>query len=174
MASTDHNKSEELVAYLDGELGEAAASEIDDALAGNASAREDVEKLSRTWDLLDLLPEAKASSDFTKETLTVIQTRQPKTAPEAETILLPAPADSGPRRMAARWLIRAGGFVALTLAAAAGFNSSFRKGADPIDELLRELPLIQRLDQYREAGDIEFLQQLQESGLVHADDTDDI
>ena len=49
--------------------------------------------------------------------------------------------------------------------ATSGFNGAFKQNSEPMDELLTELPLIQRLDEYQEIGDVEFLKSLSESGL---------
>ena len=49
--------------------------------------------------------------------------------------------------------------------ATAGFNGAFKQSSKPIDELLTEFPVIQRLDEYQEIGDVEFLKTLSESGL---------
>ena len=54
-----------LVAYLDGELPEPAAKEIEHVLSKSPTVQHDVDMLSRTWDLLDQLPRLAGSSDLT-------------------------------------------------------------------------------------------------------------
>jgi anti-sigma factor RsiW len=59
----------ELVAYLDGELGEEESSRLERKLAENPPLRGYAESLDRTWQLLDTLGEATASGEFTQKTL---------------------------------------------------------------------------------------------------------
>lgn len=161
----DSKQQENLIAYLDGELTDEAAASVEKTLAEEVFARQEVEKLTRTWELLELLPEGRASNGFTEKTLTAIQTRikaSPK-ADEAETEddVIPGRARERVVRIGRRTV----GFFVLMFVAAVGFNSTFQKGAEPLDELLKELPLVERLDEYQEAGDTEFLKTLHESGL---------
>jgi anti-sigma factor RsiW len=62
-----------LVAYLDGELADEEAQEIERILAGSPVARNEVEMLQRTWDLLDGLPRVHVSEEFTRKTLTSLK-----------------------------------------------------------------------------------------------------
>src|SRR3954451_11306178 len=66
------NERADLVAYLDGELGEAESRAIATKLAHSATARREVEFLEKTWELLEYLPRPKASEDFTARTLTEV------------------------------------------------------------------------------------------------------
>ena len=59
----------ELVAYLDGELGDEESSRLERKLAENPPLRGYAETLDRTWQLLDTLGEATASGEFTQKTL---------------------------------------------------------------------------------------------------------
>jgi anti-sigma factor RsiW len=158
------NQPEELIAYLDGELNDAAAANVEERLARDPQVRQTVEKLTRAWDLLDLLPAARASSDFTERTLSAIGTQR-KSADNADTKYLPVGPGRRVRASGGRWAIRVVGLIGLLIAAAVGFNGSFRRNAEPIDKLLTELPLIERLDQYQAVGDVEFLRHLASSGL---------
>jgi anti-sigma factor RsiW len=56
---------DDLTAYLDGELDDAATHEIEQVLAQSPVARNEVEMLTRTWEMLSLLPRAQAGEDFT-------------------------------------------------------------------------------------------------------------
>ena len=58
-----------LVAYLDGELDETTTREIEQTLSKSPVARNDIEMLARTWEMLDTLPQASASDGFTVRTL---------------------------------------------------------------------------------------------------------
>lgn len=165
MSETEPEQSEELVAYLDGELNDEAATQIEETLAKDAAVRQDVEKMTRAYEMLDLLPSAKASNSFTEKTLSAI-TARPKLADdnEAETEYLP---ELGRRVRASgpRWAVRIVGLVGLMIVATIGFNRTSQRDAQDIDVLLTELPLLERFDQYQAAGDVKFLEQLASSGL---------
>ena len=62
-----------LVAYLDGELDEATSDRIDRTVAENEVARREVELFERVYDLLDHLPEAKVSTEFTQSTIAAVR-----------------------------------------------------------------------------------------------------
>jgi anti-sigma factor RsiW len=64
------DQREDLVAYLDGELPDEQVKQIDRVIAGSEVARHEVEALARSWEMLDVLPLAKASEDFASKTLT--------------------------------------------------------------------------------------------------------
>jgi len=153
-----------LIAYLDGELPEPAAKEIEHVLSRSPTVQHDVEMLSRTWDLLDQLPRLTGSSDLTTRMVTVVkQSDEPKT-------FLPA-----------NWLeripkepLRRGGIVAawaagLALAAVAGFFVTNRIIPDPSQELLKNLPVIEKLDLYSNVETIDFLRELDKRGVVFHD-----
>lgn len=165
---SEPRQQENLIAYLDGELSDEAAASVEKTLAEEIGTRQEVERLTRAWELLDLLPEARASSDFTEKTLTAVRTR----------LALPAQSETDEndddvipgqgRERVHRLVRRTAAFLLLLFVAAVGFNSTFRKDSEPIDELLIELPVVERLDEYREAGDVEFLKALEQSGLFDA------
>lgn len=69
-------EKDDLVAYLDGELDEAASREMEAKLSLDAEARAEAEAMRRTWELLDYLPVAEPSPGFTHQTLDRIATLQ--------------------------------------------------------------------------------------------------
>lgn len=165
---SDSRQQENLIAYLDGELTDEAAASVEKTLAEQVAARQEVEKLTRTWELLDLLPEGRASDGFTEKTLTAVRTKlatpvQSQTEEEQDDVI---PGHGRERLLGIGRRTLA--FFVLLFVAAVGFNSTFQKGSEPIDELLIELPVVERLDEYQEAGDIEFLKALEQSGLFDA------
>ncbi|NQV28932.1 MAG: hypothetical protein HQ518_31645 [Rhodopirellula sp.] len=167
---SSEKSKEDLVAYLDGELPDEQASQVEKSLAENASVRRDVEQLTKTFDLLDLLPEPKASDGFAEKTLTAIRTQSSPRKSETTDEVTSATQASAMSRRVVEWGIRVAAFAGLLVAATIGFNRSFRQDSEPIDELLTELPVIQRLDEYQETGDVEFLKALSESGLFNERD----
>lgn len=162
--SSDKSK-EDLVAYLDGELPDESASAVERTLVEDASVRRDVEQLSRSFDLLDLLPTSRASDGFAEKTLTAIRTQARVASSETAEEDVPVGQPSDLPRTAIQWSLRAAAFLGLMFVATVGFNGAFRQNSEPIDELLSEFPLIQRLDEYQEIGDVKFLNQLSKSGL---------
>lgn len=163
--SSDKSK-EKLIAYLDGELPDESAAHVEKSLVEDASVRRDVEQLTKTFDLLDLLPTSQASDGFAEKTLTAIRTQSSEPASDStDEETRPERQQSDWSRRSISWGIRLVAFVGLLCAATAGFNGSFRENSEPIDELLSKLPMIQRLDEYQEIGDVEFLKTLSESGL---------
>ena len=64
---------ETLVAYLDGELDEAATQKIEQTLAENSDVRGEVESLARTFEMLDELPRQEAIDVHRVQGLAVIR-----------------------------------------------------------------------------------------------------
>ncbi|HMB08354.1 MAG TPA: hypothetical protein VKP69_32060 [Isosphaeraceae bacterium] len=67
-----------LLAYLDGGLGEGEVRAIATKLTLSSTARREVEALQKTWELLKYLPRPKVSGAFTARTL--IEVHQPAAA----------------------------------------------------------------------------------------------
>jgi len=135
-----------LVAYLDGELPEPAAKEIEQVLSKSPTVQHDVDMLSRTWDLLDQLPRLTGNGDLTERM--VIQV---KAADEPESI------------WSTTWAI------GLSLAGVAGFFVANRLIPDPSEQLLRDLPVIEKLDLYSNVESIDFLRELDKRGVSFND-----
>ena len=149
------DQRENLVAYLDGELDDVPSQEIDRILARSEVARHEVEALSRAWEMLDLLPQPKASSDFTEKTMTTLQLG------EVSVSITDRPWFLYVRRgsVAAVWL------AAIALSGAIGFLATWQWYPNPNRQLLEELPVVKELDDYTEIESIDFLRALQDEGL---------
>ena len=65
-------ESQQIVAYLDGELDSAMNAEIEKRLADDAEFALRLQQLQRAWELLDELPRAKSNIDFTRSTVELI------------------------------------------------------------------------------------------------------
>ena len=143
----------ELVAYLDGELEEEQARVIEQTLAASEVARHEVEMLSRTWDLLETLPREAASAEFAAKTLQTVKVEAtPTAAPEW-------------RPHARRGLIALGWATGLAAAGVVGFAAGNRWWPGASDPIVRDLPLLERLDTYRDVGTAEFLTELRGRGV---------
>jgi anti-sigma factor RsiW len=89
----------ELVAYLDGELDEAAARRVEARLARDPAARARAAELKKSFDLLDYLPRPEPSPTFATRTLEKLPAVRPGDSPPPEA--KPAARQQKPRRAAA-------------------------------------------------------------------------
>ncbi|HRX80276.1 MAG: hypothetical protein H6821_02385 [Planctomycetaceae bacterium] len=157
----DTKIDEELVAYLDGELDVEAASRFDARLASDAALREKLKQHQQTWDLLDELPRADVGDRFTQTTVEMVAV---SVAGQVE--------DAGrqvARRAQFSWLF--GGAVAL-VAAAAGYGLITSITTASNQQLVKDLRVLENLDEYRAVEDIEFLRALEREGLFTSEVVD--
>lgn len=145
---------EELVAYLDGELDAENARRIEALLASDPQTRRRLQSLERTWDLLDELDTAPVGEPFTQTTLEMVAVAANRDAEQDQA--------EAPRRRRRRWITIA--WIALA-AAVAGFLAVALLWPNPNRQLLKDLPLLEALDEYRQIDSIEYLRKLRESGL---------
>jgi len=149
----------DLVAYLDGELEEAEARAIATKLAHSATARREVEALEKAWELLEYLPRPKASEDFTARTLTEV----------ARADIQEGWLDSRLSQTVQK-VIRGGVWtVAAALAFGIGYALMQWAWPNPSERLIRDLPIAEHLDEYRDVGTFEFLKELANSPEFNAD-----
>ena len=153
---------EQLVAYLDGELDEETSRRIETQIASDPPLRERLKRLGWTWDLLGELERPDADRAFAKTTLEMVAL-----AAEDEVRLIES---EEPRRRLKRWTWAAAGLVA---AGAIGFACVALFHPDPNAQLLEDLPALENLDEYRRVDDIEFLRELQKSGLFTEDSSNE-
>ena len=158
--------TEKLVAYLDGELPEAAAREVEQALSSDPAMRAEVEKLNRAWELLDLLPRPNASGEFSSRTLATLQVVDGTTelAAEPETAATVAFESSTRRRFAVPPLLAWS--AGLVLISVLGFAVGRMNARPNSDVWLDDLTLIEHIDVYREIGDAKFLRDLKQRGVL--------
>jgi len=150
------SQRENLVAYLDGELEDDDAREIDEVLARSPVARHEVQMLTKTIEMIDVLERAPASAEFTQKTLASIARVEAK--PRVPLV------DYG-------LYLRRGGVLALWAAALilstwAGFSLTNRWFPAEHDLLLDDLPVVERYQDYKTAGDAAFLSELQKKGTL--------
>lgn len=150
----DAGPDEELVAYLDGELAADEQVRVERRLADDPAFRARLAQLQRAWDLLDALQRSEADDSFTRTTV--------------QLVALKAEGDVKAQQTKARrrsgWLWAIGG-AATTLSAIAGYLLLARSLDQPNRELVRDLPVIERIDEYRNAESVEFLRELHDQGL---------
>ncbi len=158
-ASGEPIRREDLVAYLDGELEADAARRLEDRLSGDESLREELRRLERAWDMLAMLPRTEANPSLTKSTVEMLALES-----EAQ---FHRQADRRVQRRRIMW------GVAAAMLFTASLLGTILAGAiwpDPDAPLLRDLPVVQQSERYREADNIEFLRLLRERGFFVNDD----
>ncbi|MEN6557757.1 MAG: hypothetical protein ABFC54_06220 [Thermoguttaceae bacterium] len=153
-AARKQSLDEQLVAYLDGELSLEESRQIEAMLAGDAEARRRLQEMERTWELLDDLDALPAGNQFARSTLEMVavSARQDIERSQAE----------APRRRRRRMLNLG---VAMTAAALLGFFLVWWLQPNPNRALLRDLPILENLDPYRQVKSLDFLQKLRDAKL---------
>lgn len=153
MTRLSAEQRENLVAYLDGELDEAATQNVEQVLAESVVARHDVDMLSRTWDLMNVLPGVKASEEFTRKTLSSIRAAE---SPRGSLFDHPLTKNISRGVALAIWS------VLLVGAGMLGFQA-VRLVPNHAETLLDNFEVISNLDDYAEIGDVEFLKILKQN-----------
>jgi anti-sigma factor RsiW len=151
--------TEELVAYLDGELDPMASESMSTRISLDPRLRAKAEAYQRTWDILDVLPRPEPSSTFANRTLSQAIPRL--SGPTLLQLSLAVPTKSpfpSPRPTLGFW------FVSLILVMAAGAGGYFghRAIAPPpmADPALEDVPLMKNMRLYRNVDDMEYLKRL--------------
>lgn len=145
-----------LVAYLDGELDESHSGEVEQLLSHSEVARHDVEMLSRTFDMLDLLPKEKAEEDFTQRTLTVIKTtEQVKPLTEQSWFI-----------WGRRTILGLFWGIGLVAALFVGFHATYRWWPNDSQVLIDDLDFLENLHLYEEIESEDTLKQLRTKGFL--------
>ena len=147
-------ESQQIVAYLDGELDAATNAEIEKRLVDDAEFALRLQQLQRAWDLLDELPRADSNIDFTRSTVELI-------AVCAEDDLQ-ATKNQFTQKKIQSWLFRSG-LVGLAILLGWFIGDWYFGRAER--QLLQDLPVIHQFDEYRLTEDLEFLKQLHDAGL---------
>ncbi len=149
---------EELIAYLDGELEDAACRRIEQLLMTDPQIRRRLQELERCWELLDQLEPPPDDERLTRSTLEMVAV---EAAREVE--------QSPPMWGKKAWFRLLLALFSLLLAGAVGFGLGWWAAPDPDRQLLEDLPLLENLDCYRQIDDFQFLKSLQERGLFQED-----
>ncbi|MFO0944551.1 MAG: hypothetical protein U1D30_01190 [Planctomycetota bacterium] len=150
----------ELVSFLDGEADADLARRMEVELASNPRVQDEARHLRQSWDMLDFLPMPKTTREFTRRTLVV--TRQEPAIPARGTSRT-SPKNSSKRILVSVWL------VLFVLCFLGGF-ALVRAWPDPNREILEDLSLYVNYDEYRAAGDIDFVRALRDQGILEGID----
>ncbi len=146
----------DLVAYLDGELNESQAQSIAAKLTRSVSARHEVEMLTATWELLDVLPRPEPSPEFKSRTLSLAQL---SVAPEDRWLDF---ARLAAQRFGKLLIILAGSLAIVAI----GYSTTRWIWPDPTARLARDLSIAEQLDEYQAVRDLEFVQMLDNSTIL--------
>lgn len=153
-ASIESELREKLVAYLDGELDGDEERGVEQLLSSDERVRRELQRLQSTWDLLDRLPRADVGANFTRSTVEMVALSVEQEAPRH------AP------RVGRRLPLVLGG---LAVAGLLGFTAA-RCWPGDNEHLLRDLPVVENLEAYRQTPDVKFLRQLEGTGFFTADE----
>lgn len=150
---TDSQIDLQLTAYLDGELSEEEVRIVEQRLVADAEFLRRMQSLQKSWDLLDALPHREADASFTRSTMELV----------AQT----AERDWKRRQGVAReWVLKIALFVAVPLCIAAlSFWFARQTQRQPVEQFVRDLPIIENLDVYEKVDSVEFLSMLDENGV---------
>lgn len=154
--------NEQLVAYLDGELDDESSHLLEERLTSDSTLRDRLGQLERAWDALDELERAEVDENFTRTTIEMVTLVEEKELQQEE--------QQRPAQQRRRLLF---GSVGLLSAGLAGFLAVWSFWPDPNQELINDLPVLERLDEYRQIDDIGFLKLLYEKQLFPAENKDD-
>lgn len=149
---------EEIVAYLDGELDADAEARVVRRLSDDAAYRARLGQLQQAWDLLDNLRASEADEDFVHSTVAMVAVQAEA---DARTMRLKAI-----RRRNFTWAAVAG--VALA-SLAGGFAIVRHRLAEPDRNFIRDLSVIEHVDEYRYIDNIDFLKELAHEDLFAAE-----
>lgn len=144
------NQRANLTAYLDGELDETETAEIETVLSRSAVARNDVELLARTYDLLDQLPRYQVTTAFTERTIATV--RLETSRPDISQTLWYRTAQRSYRPLLWGLLLMA--------ASSVGYLGAQTFYPNEGDMLARDFDVVRNLDKYQEVDSPQFLQEL--------------
>lgn len=158
---------EKLVAYLDGEVSEQEAIEVEQSLSSDEETRAHVDALERTWDLLDKLPISKASEEFTNNTLSTIKTIQLEAQAAEEQNRSGFSLSKKSQQQLRKAAIAGGWMIGLACSIFLGYVLTNQWVPEESEPLLQELSFIENLDTYSEVQSLEFLEELKQSGTFN-------
>jgi anti-sigma factor RsiW len=155
--------TEELVAYLDGELDPKAADSVATRLSLDPKLRSEADALQRAWDILDVLPRPQPSAAFATRTVSQVI---PLPGGSGTQFLAPSGPTAATSPMIATRRAGAGfwlGSLALILAAGVGGylgHAALVPKPTPAEPSLEDVLLMKNLRLYRNVDDVEYLKKL--------------
>ena len=148
--------SQQLVAYLDGELDAEASLEVERRLSDDPEYRLRLQQLQQAWDLLDELPHVERDESFTRSTVEFVTLSARQDLEETQQWL-----GSGVKRTLATRVV-----ITFGIAVFGFFLGDWFFGREH-RQLLDDLEVISEFDQYRLTEDFQFLKDLEQSGVFN-------
>lgn len=158
LAETTASIDEEIVAYLDGELDMETAAKVERRLADDPRYNARLNQLQRAWDMLDNLRRTEADDDFVNSTVAMVAVQADEAAKTQELRAV--------RRRNFTWLALA---AVAVLSATTAFTMLQTWLSRDNRQLVRDLPVIERVDEYRNIESLDFVKQLQRENLFPAE-----
>jgi anti-sigma factor RsiW len=145
---------EEIVAYLDGELDSVAEAQVVRKLSEDAAFRARLSQLQHAWDLLDNLRGSEADDEFAASTVAMVAVHAEHESKSQHMKVV--------RQRGLTWLAIA---AVILLSMSAGYYISHRRVTRNDRILVRDLPVIEHVDEYRNIDDLDFLKALEHENL---------
>jgi len=145
---------EEIVAYLDGELDSVAEAQVVRKLSEDAAYRARLSQLQHAWDLLDNLRGSEADDEFAASTVAMVAVHAEQESKSQQMRVV--------RQRGLTWLAIA---AVILLSMSAGYYISHRRVTRNDRNLVRDLPVIEHVDEYRNIDDLDFLKALERENL---------
>jgi hypothetical protein len=145
---------ETLVSYLDGELDPNETVEVENRLAEDPAYRNQLHALERTWDMLDVLPAVEPTESFTRSTLELVIN-------DAKFAIQKKRKNWWATALKVATLIAVPCLCYAATAAILDWRSQ-----KPVNELVNELPFLQKYELYESIKTIEFAELLNEQKLL--------
>jgi hypothetical protein len=153
----DATETDDLVAYLDGELSAEECRRVERRLASDADYRRRLTELEQAWTALDALPPTVVNDDFARTTIEMVCVAAESDGKQASSVR----AATGRRRRLA--MVALGAAIALAAFAATWFLAPSRDR-----DLVMDLPVVAQLDVLSDVGDLKFLRGLTKLDLESA------
>jgi anti-sigma factor RsiW len=149
---------EEIVAYLDGELDSDSEARVVRRLSEDAAYRSRLGQLQQAWDLLDNLRGAEADDEFTASTVAMVAVHAEQESKSQQVRIV--------RQRSFAWLALVG---VVLLSMACGYAVLYRRMTRSDRDLVRDLKVIEHVDEYRNIDDVSFLKALERENLFAAE-----
>jgi anti-sigma factor RsiW len=145
---------EEIVAYLDGELDSEGEARVARRLSDDPAYRLRLNQLQQAWDLLDNLRGTEADDEFTASTVAMVAVQAEQEAQSQQMRAV--------RQRGRAWLTL-GAVVLLSMAS--GYVVLHRRLTRADRKLVRDLPVIEHVDEYSNIDNVSFLKLLARENL---------
>jgi hypothetical protein len=158
----DDARTQELVAYLDGELPDAAARRVEQLLATDDEYRRQLGELDQAWSALDSLPSPTVDDKFAHTTIEMVAL-----AAQEDLSHRTSAETADARRRMLKFAVCGLAILVASYVAARMFLPSQNRA------LLADLPVVARIDELTQIGDIDFLRGLTQLDIQQFSNDDD-